>query len=691
MALSTDQQRVFDAICQFIASDKQVFILRGSAGTGKTTLLAHVVEHLQQIHRDFNLMAPTGRAAHILKQKTGTRATTIHRGIYDFEKLVVKINEKDIADSEFKFHYPIRVEQDTPICIVDEGSMVGNRLSEGELWTFGTNHLLDDLLTFAKLNQGGKLIIIGDPHQLPPVKESVSLAMQSAFFEERGFNVQCESLTQIFRQELDSAILKSAENMRHALHENRYTDIRMQEGEEILSISSHDIPSRYLQLFPTPQLGNSVVICYSNATANTYNERIRTLMYDSSATPLQNGDIMMVVSNCYDKVNNDENLIAGPCDIMNGEFVQVLDYSNEEVRTIPVYENGQRIHLHVTFVDVILQLMSGDQHRCKMITEPVLSAPKGTVSITLIKALYIDFCMRHRDLCQRSKSEEFKQAIQSDPYINALRVRYGYAITGHKSQGGEWDSVFVDYDGVSYNEQGMRWMYTASTRARKQLYVANFVNITPAYQLHMREVTRAARKSEYYPSPVLQTNMETPFHDDSHPAYLKNKYLLMRERLEKTQFAIECVNHMQYRERYTIISAQGQRYMVDCMYDGRGEFRPAVLLNDCIELAMLLALPVMPSLVYPPLDYEPTNNSMQYLFELMCDACHKSNVEMIKVIEDLDKYRVIYYLKTSSDYAWITFFVNAKGFITYGAPQSQDVSDEKLLYLIDKIRQLTTV
>ena len=170
MQLSNNQQCIYDAICRFINSDKHVYILHGYAGTGKTTLLAHLVKHLVDSNRNFNLMAPTGRAAHILKQKTGVDATTIHRGIYDFDKLEVKINEADIAGSEFKFHYPIKIVDELPICIVDEGSMVGNHYSEGELWTFGSNRLLNDLITYSQLNHGGKLIIIGDSAQLPPVK-----------------------------------------------------------------------------------------------------------------------------------------------------------------------------------------------------------------------------------------------------------------------------------------------------------------------------------------------------------------------------------------------------------------------------------------------------------------------------------------------------------------------------------------
>lgn len=699
MTLSTDQQRVFNAICQFLKSDKQVFILQGSAGTGKTTLLAHIVKHLDDIHLVYRLMAPTGRAAHILKQKTGADASTIHRGIYDFEKLEVHINEADLAETDFKFHYPIKIEEGYPICIVDEGSMVGNHYNEGELWTFGSCRLLNDLTSYAKLDKKGKLIVIGDPAQLPPVKESVSLAMTSSYYEACGYKVDCECLTEVFRQEDTSEILRSACNIRSAIQLNDFTRISLPEGEEITALRSCDVARKYLELFPTPKLGNSVVICYSNATANRYNEQIRHLMYGDRAAHLQNGDIMMVVSNCYDRRKRDEEFIADcinddiSCvqyhDIMNGEFVQVLGYGNQEVHTIPVYENKERIHIPITFVDATVRLMSGQLHQCKMITEPILSAPRGTVSITLLKALFIDFCMRNKELRKYPQSEEFKKAIQEDPYLNALRVRYGYAITGHKSQGGEWDSIFVDFDGVHYSEPGARWIYTAITRARKHIYTINSVYTTPIHRLDIRTITRAATINEYYPSPLPVDSITSPFHTENDADYLKNKYAEVAICLNQSEYQVQSIEHLPYRERYTIRSANGLSFRVDYMYKKNGIFSHPTITPNNPELANLLSSPLVQAKVYPPLDYEPSNNTAQYLFEVMSQICDEVQVDILNVVERFEHYYIIYCLNTSSEYAWISFSVNAKGLITYGAPQAQDINDEKLILLIDKIQQLT--
>jgi DNA polymerase III epsilon subunit-like protein len=408
---------------------------------------------------------------------------------------------------------------------------------------------------------------------------------------------------------------------------------------------------------------------------------------------------MMVVSNCYDRRKRDEDFIADcmdvdiSCvqhhDVMNGEFVQVLEYGNQEVHTIPVYENKERILLPITFVDATVRLMSGKSHQCKMITEPVLSAPRGTVSVTLLKALFIDFCMRNKELRKRPQSEEFKKAVQEDPYLNALRVRYGYAITGHKSQGGEWDSIFVDFDGVHYSEPGARWIYTAITRARKHIYTINSVYTTPIHRLDIRTITRAATINEYYPSPLPVDSITSPFHTENDADYLKNKYAEVAICLNQSEYQVQSIEHLPYRERYTIHSANGLSFRVDYMYKKNGIFSHPTITPNNPELAHLLSSPLVQAKVYPPLDYEPSNNTAQYLFEVMSQLCDDVQVDILNVVERLEHYQIIYCLNTASDYAWITFFVNAKGLITYGAPQAQDINDEKLIQLIDKIQQLT--
>lgn len=686
MEFTLEQNQALQAIYQFLASDNQVFILRGSAGTGKTTLLEQVVKYVDAKHMPYYLMAPTGRAAHILANKTGQSATTIHRCIYDLEKLEVLINDDDIAKSEFKFHYPIRVNDEVaPISIVDEGSMIGNRYSEGELWSFGTNHLLDDLLTFAKLNKKGKLIVVGDPYQLPPVKEAESSALQESFFQIYGYKVLAFDLQEVHRQNANSLLLENAIFVRKCCEQKQYNQLKLQEGDEVTSIVDSEVAKQYTSLFSTPELGNSVVICYSNATAIKYNEQIRNIYFNDNANHLQNDDVMMVVNNHYDRQPLTDQL---PCDIMNGEFVKVIEWSNEEIHVVPVYENNKKIQLSITFVDVTLLLQSGNVYKCKMITEPILSAQTGTVSTTLIKALYIDFCIRHPEIVKNRKKEPiaFADALQSDRYINALRTRYGYAITCHKSQGGEWSDVFVDFEGVRFNALGARWMYTAITRPRRHIYMIKFSNVSPTQELVFNAVVQSSQPNKYFPLPEPTFCLESPYHTPDASVYLLNKYSEVKRLLENTNYHISNVQSLPYRERYTISSNEGVTYTIDYVYNGKGIFRTPTISNE--SLRQILEQPIQEPLVYPPLDYEPSNNVAQYLFDTMMKACSDTDVKILKVVEQLEHYVIIYCLQTSSKYASITFAINAKGFITYGAPNTESIPDSKLDHLLLYLRDL---
>lgn len=218
ISYNAEQQVALSAINSFVNGDGQVFILRGYAGTGKTTLMREVV---CQYHKQWTItaMAPTGRAAHIFWEKMLIGATTIHRGIYSFEDLVIRSDREDLADAEIKLVYPIRVLEIPTLVIVDEASMISNVYTEGELWTFGTNYLLNDLLTFVMSNRHSKVIFVGDNAQLPPVNEASSKALDPDFFAERGLKVQTATLSKVMRQD-EGLILRNATATRNALETN---------------------------------------------------------------------------------------------------------------------------------------------------------------------------------------------------------------------------------------------------------------------------------------------------------------------------------------------------------------------------------------------------------------------------------------------------------------------------------------
>lgn len=221
MELTTQQNKVFEQIKAFLDSDASVFILRGYAGTGKTTMVKVIADYVEQ-NRQLVMMAPTGRAARVLNKKTGHDAVTIHKAIYARAHVKYK-KVKDVADSEFKFVFPINQSEKggNIVAIVDEASMLCSRKIEHELFVFGTDNLMEDLLTFVRPNFGGKVIFVGDPAQLPPVGESVSNALRAEYFQEKGLKVIEAELTEVLRQKNDSVILKNAMMIRDLLKKDK--------------------------------------------------------------------------------------------------------------------------------------------------------------------------------------------------------------------------------------------------------------------------------------------------------------------------------------------------------------------------------------------------------------------------------------------------------------------------------------
>lgn len=685
MQLTQQQQSAFDAICHFIDGDGQVFILCGYAGTGKTTLIRHIIQYISSVNRAYKLMAPTGRAANVLTAKVscddeGAAATTIHRGIYNFQAMKAKIDTEDIAKSSYKLYFPLRTSDTPEVCIIDEASMLGNNLSEGELFSFGTNHLLDDVITYANLQHNGKLILVGDPAQLPPVGENVSKALDVSFFRMLGLRVYEATLTEVLRQDANSTLLSNAMKVRDAYNMHKYNDLSFVKGDDITSIAPSSLASIYYDKSPKPNIGNSVVICYSNRAANTYNQQIRRLIWGSEKAKMQVEDVMMVINNHYATDVNEK-------DIMNGEFVKILSIANEETHHIPVYSPAkERVTMAITYVDASVLLADGKIWRGKIITEPVLSASEGSLSLMMSKALYIDFCIRHPKL-KPDNAADFSQLLREDSYYNALKVRYGYAVTCHKSQGGEWDDVFIDFDGVHVDRFGLRWIYTAMTRAKQHIYAANLPQVAPIDKLNIAPITKVDKPISSYPSLMssVADNIVSPFHTSQAAPYLRAKYAEVVAQLMHSDYRVVNVQSLQYLERYTISVPSGKSVLVDFYYNGKGVFR-APKTTDTTLLSLLSApAPAEDTHTQEP-SYVPSNDAMSYLYNLMQGACSQNEVDIVGVTEFLDHYHTTYYLRTSGQYAWIDFFVNGKGFITFAAPCTTVENDTKLLSVVQALK-----
>lgn len=663
MELTNQQNKVFEQIKAFLNSDASVFILRGYAGTGKTTMVKVIADYIEQT-RQLAMMAPTGRAARVLAMKTGHTATTIHKAIYSKAHVEPK-KVKNIAESEFKFVFSINNSENggNIVAIVDEASMVCSRKIEHELFMFGTDNLMEDLLTFVRPNFGGKVIFVGDPAQLPPVGESVSNALRAEYFKEKGLKVIEAELTEVLRQKDDSVILKNAMMIRDLLKKDKRNQLVFEEQkDDVETVPSEQFLDKYLNYRKESGKHDSVIICYSNKSANRYNRDIRKSLYGGDV-PLQENDILLITQNNY------------RLDRMNGEFVPVLSIGERIQQSAPVYAQiggkKERIVITLNFIKVTVPNGDGYPMPC-MLLEDLLTSDTATISIDENRALYINFCMRNPRLKQGTES--FAEALLNDEYYNAIRAKYGYAVTGHKCQGGEWGKVFVDYTGrTGLDDDSLRWAYTATTRAQKTLYVTNLPHITPFSKFRIEPIQKC--KNIAPECRILNEVPPTPFHNKNVDNGIRAKYHCIAKNMEYTPYRIISVQSRPYLEIYNIQTPDGvDRY--DLFYKAGDIFQPAkaaspnqhtplieIMLND--EQGM--------SYKY---NYIPSDESHYKLLDLIRSACDTISVQITNVVEHAEDFSTTYYMRTSGTFSYIKVYVNSNGFITYAKPMSLKGKDD---------------
>ena len=674
MELTKQQNEVFKKIKAFMESDASVFILRGYAGTGKTTMVKVVADYITQ-SRDMYLMAPTGRAARVLSQKTKRMATTIHKAIYEGTCLVSKVT-KDIAETEFKLFFPIsESKQDGKnVVIVDEASMLCSRKIKHELYKFGSDNLMEDLLTFIRPGFGGKVIFVGDPAQLPPVGESVSNALRAEYFQKQGLKVMEAELTEVLRQKNDSIILKNAMMIRDLLKKDKRNSLVFEEKkDDVETISANCFLEKYLDYRKKSDKNDSVVICFSNKSASRYNRAIRTDLYGKDV-PVRENDVLMIIQNNYNLGR------------MNGEFVPVLSVGERTQQSAPVYVQvggvKQRKIITLNFVQVTVTNGLGNPCLC-MLLEDLLNSDKPELSIDETRALYINFCMRHPEL--RQGTQQFSLVLMQDAYYNAIRAKYGYAVTGHKCQGGEWGKVFVDYTGrTGLDNDSLRWAYTATTRAQKTLYVANLPHITPFSKFRIDPIQKCNRIDPE--CRILNEVGPTPFHDDNVDNAIRAKYHCIVKNMEFSPYSVVSVLSNPYLETYNIQTPDGvDRY--DLYYKTGPVFQPvkAVVPNShSVFIAMLMDDEHGMSYKF---DYIPSDESYSQLYNLIRSACDTLGIQITNVVEHKEDYNVVYYMRTSSTFSYIKVDVNAEGFITYAKPMSlKGTEDRDLCSIVEIIK-----
>lgn len=666
MILTTQQQQVLDKIKIFLNGDIPVFILKGYAGTGKTTMIRAIIEEIMNREKRPLLMAPTGRAARVLETKNSWPASTIHKCIYKLDTIETKEGSDDI-----RFIFPLKDQEDEVkdhICIIDESSMIGTREVQNELFEFGTGSLLNDLLTFVAPNRGGKIIFVGDPMQLPPVGDNVSNALDEKYFMSIGLKAMMAELTDVVRQGAGSAILNNAMKVRSLINSPQRNNLVFdRKVNEVIDLEGYNMPNQLLSLYPKPEIGQSVIITYSNRQARDYNYAVRELLYPNQKQIVV-GDILQVVGNNY------------KLDVMNGDFLKITAiFGDTEFQSAPVYINigGQRIQYKITlaFRTVRIRLDNDEEKTCKII-ESMLDDSEPNLSFAQIQALYINFCMRYPQL--KKGSQQFKEFLKNDPYFNALRVKYGYAITGHKSQGGEWNTVFVDYTGrTGLNTDCLRWMYTVTTRASHTLYGYNMPNVTPMSKLQVAPIIKAGRPREEYLS--FTDVPETPFHLKNAPNNLKAKYWVVSDELKAEECTITNVESKQYCEWYYMEDSNGINHMVQCYYNKAGIFTRYNAGDNSEGIIRILVLMQTNMTMLCSFRYVPTSDVLQTLYNHMESICSDLGVKITNIVEHITNYCVYYYLQGSGSYSCIQFYITKDGFIRYAQPFSDLGCDDNIL------------
>jgi ATP-dependent exoDNAse (exonuclease V) alpha subunit len=458
MEISEEKKAALRAFETFFRSKEQrVFLLLGQAGTGKTTLVKIIVAWLKKQERQPVLLATTGRAAKVLSAKTGVNAATVHSCIYVFDELLGNESEDwTTASGQLTLNFDLRKPPDREVAycyIVDEASMLSHeQVRDHHMAKFGSGSVLDDFMAYTS---GRKIVFVGDPCQLPPVAESPFSGALSADFLSERYGVSCTTfeLQQVHRQETGNDILESAGHFRRGIqhgHFEKYPKVRYWMGGADIALlpSEEALLQVYVGQIRKDGYQRQILVSNSNRNVQLMNDRIRKLM--DRTLLLEPGELLMVVQNSY--------LVP----LVNGDQVIVESVAEHSVRA------------GIRFMQVVVrELYSGEKFGTLMIAD-MLWDYGATLSKEKWQALVIDFDKRMRDRRIKRKSEAYEDALRNDKYLNALRAKYGYAITCHKSQGGEWPEVYLLIRKGIYAMQGAqlyRWYYTALTRARERLYI----------------------------------------------------------------------------------------------------------------------------------------------------------------------------------------------------------------------------
>lgn len=607
--LTADQTDAVRMLADFLKNkQKNVFLLRGYAGTGKTFLMKGLVKFLEAAGRSFILAASTGKAAVTLSHMTKVPASTIHSLIYDLKDL--REYKQEIEGSQtYKFYTIIKHNTYTAntIYIVDEASMIPDVYQEGEFFRYGSGFLLRDFFKFISLDNNDhnkKIIFIGDDAQLPPVGMSFSPALNIDYLTEKySLNSETKLLTDVVRQKQDSGILINASNIRKSIDSNIFNRIDINFSlSDVQKVEYESLSMLYSGISKKIASNDIVLIARTNADACAYNKEIRKLIFPGCTPRLRAGD--KIICSCNTR-NNGEYISNGSMGLLKRI---IGDTETHCVKLRKKLSNGEveEKNINLNFIKAELEFKGNND---TMITiEPYIFEnhvyhSQSDMAIEEQKGLYIDFCQRNPGL--KAGTKPFLDALLSDPYFNSMRINYGYAITCHKAQGSAWKHVFVLCRGArsDLNRDYFRWLYTAMTRASEKLYMIEPPNFTLLGGMKSIDFTpcstsvqKGQQKTSVDPSDISGQLLEASCfgikQEDSTLFYIYNN---VHKLLSDKPIRIDHIDHNQYQEAY-FFSDDNEVVRINIYYDADGKIKkllPAksnMLSNAVLEILNPLLL-----------------------------------------------------------------------------------------------------
>ncbi|MBE0448650.1 MAG: AAA family ATPase [Actinobacteria bacterium] len=707
--LTDGQRSLVDKLELFLSSrEESVFLLKGYAGTGKTFITKGLTEYFRAIGRNYVLAAPTGKASKVIAKKTQSPAYTIHKTIYSF-KDISEYKEDNLDGSEtFKFYAQLAVNEmsaDT-VYIVDESSMIADVYHEEEFFRFGTGYLLRDFFKFVNLDHNDhskKVIFIGDDAQLPPVGMNFSPALDQKYLS-REHNIKSTlfELTEVVRQKSDSGVMLNSINLRKSLKSGVFNQLSIDTSyPDIINVSHQDLLDVYLESCNRKINAESIVLAHSNSDVAAYNRKIRQHFFPDNLE-ISAGDKVMAVSNSN----------AYGFFISNGDFGLVREIlSPTERRQITLRRKNsetnevEEISVSLAFKDVNIGFkdLDGTPHffNAKILEDLLYSEQPGLTSDES-KALYLDFCIRHPHL--KRGSLEFKETLRSDSYFNALRLKFGYAITCHKAQGSEWNHVFVKCKThqSQLSADYFRWLYTAITRTSKNLYLLDPPNIkigagiravnypnTLSSKANSKDNSKENHQEKSASAYPIDTDKDENFSIPSHARFSLEVLERVRRLLKASDVKIQDVTQGQYLEIY-FFEENSEITRIDIGYNGKGKItRITAPTQSDLGLKLIEILsPINGMLIVPEAsgsgsDFEFGEEFLNEFHARLTPLVSERGIK-INNVESMD-WKQRYTFTQSGECAVIDIFYNGKNQFTKYAPVNNFCTSDTLVSEIQTV------